>query len=465
MKVVKTNLSRSAVQQNRIAEAISYVPYAPPAPPQPEMPDESVSRISRVGWVIILLFFGVLGTWAAVAPLRGAVVANAFVKVEGNRKSVQHLEGGIVKELRVKEGDRVEAGDVLIVLDDSQARAEYEVLSQDMIVLRATEERLRSELAHRPKMTFPTDLKRYADERYIQDVWDAQVHQMEVRLAALEGQRLVIGEKIAQLEHQIVGLEGQVKAFTAQIESVGKERASLLPLLERGLVARPRVLQLERSGDGLAGQIADAKANIAKARQAIAEQMQQSVQLDNDRMTELAKDLRDNQAKLLETIPKLMHAKAVLDRIEIRSPYAGRVVGLSVFSVGGVINRGDKIMDVVPDKQSLVVEAQVAVEDISEVHPDMRAEVHLTAYKQRTTPIVHGEVFQVSADRLTDSKTNNPYFTALVSVDEKELAELPHVRLYPGMPATVMIPTVERTALDYLIGPLVMSFNHAFRQK
>jgi HlyD family type I secretion membrane fusion protein len=314
-------------------------------------------------------------------------------------------------------------------------------------------------------MTFPEDLKSYGEERYIKEVWNAQVHQMQVRLAALEGQRQVIKEKIAQLEHQIVGLEAQAQAFGAQVLSVKDELSSLLPLLEKGLVARPRVLQLERTAAGLDGQIADAKANIAKARQAIAKQVQQSAQLDNDRMTDLAKDLRDTQAKLLEVIPKLMHAQSVLQRIEIRSPYTGRVVGLSIFSVGGVINRGDKIMDVVPDRESLVVEAQVAVEDISDVHPDMRAEVHLTAYKQRTTPIVHGDVFQVSADRLTDSKTNNPYYTALVRVDENELAELPHIRLYPGMPATVIIPTVERTALDYLIGPLVMSFNHAFRQK
>jgi HlyD family type I secretion membrane fusion protein len=430
-----------------------------------DLSNESVKRVATVGWTIIAVFFGLFGTWAAVAPLKGAVVANAIVKVEGNRKSVQHLEGGIVKELRVKEGDNVAAGDIVIVLDPSQARAEHEVLSQDLIVLRATEERLRAELAHRAKMTIPDDLKAFGDDRYVKEVWDAQVHQMEVRLTALEGQRQVIKEKIAQLEYQIVGLEAQVQAFNAQVVSVKDERNSLLPLLERGLVARPRVSQLERTAAGLDGQIADAKANIAKARQAIAEQVQQTAQLDNDRMTELAKDLRDTQAKLLEVIPKLMHARSVLDRIEIRSPYTGRVVGLNVFSVGAVINRGDKIMDVVPDKESLVVEAQVAVEDISEVHPNMRAEVHLTAYKQRTTPIVHGDVLQVSADRLTDTKTNNPYYTALVRVDEEELAELPHIRLYPGMPATVMIPTVERTALDYLVGPLVMSFNHAFRQK
>ncbi len=430
-----------------------------------DVPNESVKRVAAVGWAIIAVFFGLFGTWAAVAPLKGAVVANAVVKVEGNRKSVQHLEGGIVKELRVKEGDRVAAGDIVIVLDPSQARAEHEVLSQDLIVLRATEERLRAELTHRAEMTIPDDLKAFGDDRYVKEVWDAQVHQMEVRLTALEGQRQVIKEKIAQLEYQIVGLEAQVHAFNAQVVSVKDERVSLLPLLERGLVARPRVSQLERTAAGLDGQIADAKANIAKARQAIAEQVQQTAQLDNDRMTDLAKDLRDTQAKLLEVIPKLMHARSVLDRIEIRSPYTGRVVGLNVFSVGAVINRGDKIMDVVPDKESLVVEAQVAVEDISEVHPNMRAEVHLTAYKQRTTPIVHGDVLQVSADRLTDTKTNNPYYTALVQVDEEELAELPHIRLYPGMPATVMIPTVERTALDYLVGPLVMSFNHAFRQK
>ena len=448
-----------------MSQAITYQTVSLPALSKPEMPDESIKRVASVGWVIIAVFFGLFGTWAATAPLRGAVVANGVVKVEGNRKSVQHLEGGIVKELRVKEGDKVAAGDVVMVLDDSQARTEHEVLTRDLIVLRATEERLRAELAHRSQMTFPEDLKASGDDRYVEEVWDAQVHQMEVRLAALDGQRQVIKEKIGQLESQIVGLEAQAKAFTAQIGSIKEEKASLSPLLERGLVTRPRVLQLERTADGLDGQIADAKANVAKARQAIAEQLQQTAQLDNDRMTEVAKDLRDTHAKLLEVIPKLMHARSILDRIEIRSPYTGRVVGLSVFSVGGVINRGDKIMDVVPDRESLVVEAQVAVEDISQVHPDMRAEVHLTAYKQRTTPIVHGDVIQVSADRLTDSKTNNPYFVALVRVDDGELADLPHIRLYPGMPATVMIPTVERTALDYLIGPLAMSFNHAFRQR
>jgi HlyD family type I secretion membrane fusion protein len=168
---------------------------------------------------------------------------------------------------------------------------------------------------------------------------------------------------------------------------------------------------------------------------------------------------------LLEVISRRANAQAVLGRIEIRSPYMGRVVGLNVFSVGGVINRGDKILDVVPEEELLVVEAQIAVEDISEVRPKMRADVHLTAYKQRITPVVHGEVMQISADRLTDNKTNNPYYVVLIRIDEDELKLIPNAKLYPGMPAQVTIQTIERTALDYLIGPLAMSFNHAFRQR
>jgi len=411
------------------------------------------------------LFFGVIGTWALTAPLNGAVVANSVVKVEGNRKSVQHLDGGIVKELRVKEGDRVKAGDVLIVLDDTQSRAEQDVLSQQFYVLRATEERLRAELNRAAELTIPDDLKSHMDDPNVVSIWKGQLYQFQTRAAALEGQRKVIDEKIAQLESQIKGGQAQVKAFRAQMLSVQNELQSIQPLVTQGLIARPRLLQLERSAAGLEGQAADTEANIAKARQAIAEQQQQIAQLDNDRASDVTKDLRDTQAKVLEVIPRLLNAKAVLGRMEIRSPYAGRVVALNVFSVGGVINRGDKIMDIVPDQDSLVVEAQVGVDDISLVHPEMRADVHLTAYKQRITPVVKGEVIEVSADRLVETKTGTPYYSALVRIDDDELARLPNVRLYPGMSAIVMIPTVERTAFDYLVGPLVMSFRQSFRQQ
>jgi len=428
-------------------------------------PSDSIGRVSIAGWLIIAIFFGGIGTWACSAPLNGAVVGKVVVKIDGNRKSVQHLDGGIVKEMRIKEGDKVHSGDVLIVLDETQARAEHDVLSQQYVILRATEVRLLTELDRGATLVMPAELKERLDNPYVNSVWNGQVSQFDSRRAALEGQQAVIREKINQLMSQIVGSEAQVKSFTDQITSVRAEAKDIAPLVERGLIARPRILQLERSAFGLEGQIADANANIAKARQAIAEQQQQIAQLDNDRMADITKDLRDIQGKMLEVIPKAMNAKAVLGRMEIRSPYSGRVVALTVFSIGGVIQRGEKILDIVPDQDSLTIEAQIAVEDISDIRPNMRAEVHLTAYKQRIVPIIHGDVTQISADRLTDPKSNNPYYIAFVRIDDSELAAMPNIKLYPGMPATVMIPTVQRTAFDYIVGPLIMSFNQSFRQK
>ncbi|MCK1715419.1 MULTISPECIES: HlyD family type I secretion periplasmic adaptor subunit [unclassified Bradyrhizobium] len=428
-------------------------------------PSDSIRHVALAGWLIIAVFFGGIGTWALTAPLNGAVVASAVVKIDGNRKSLQHLDGGIVKELHVREGERVLAGDLLIVLDETQTRAEYEVLTQQYAMLRATEVRLLTELDHRSDLVLPSDLKARSEYPYFTSVWNGQLSQFESRRASLEGQGSVIREKINQLRSQIVGAEAQVKSFSDQISSVRNEAKEIAPLVERGLIARPRILQLERTAYGLEGQIADTNANIAKLRQAIAEQEQQISQLDNDRMTDVSKDLRDTQARLLEVIPKALSAKAIMGRMEIRAPYTGRVVGLNVFSVGGVIQRGDKILDIVPDEELLTIEAQVAVEDISDVHPNTRAEVHLTAYKQRIVPIIHGDVIQVSADRLTDPKTNSPYYTAFVRIDRDELTTMPNIQLYPGMPATVMIPTVQRTAFEYIVGPLVMSFNQSFRQK
>ena len=449
--------------QSSVVANMTY-PISAAAAVKDRVASDSIKGAIMAGMIIITVFFLGFGTWSVTAPLNGAVVGNGFVKVEGNRKSVQHLDGGIVKELLVKEGDRIKSGEIVLVLDDSQARAEYNVLSQQNLVLRAMEERLRAEFTHQNKVDIPEEFRNQANDPQIAAVFSGQALQFESRLAALDGQRSIIKEKIAQLESQISGGAAQVEAFESQLVSIQKEMKSLAPLVEKGLIARPRYLQLERTAAGLLGQAADGNANIAKARQAIAEQRQQSAQLESDRMADVAKDLRDTQAKLLEVIPRLVNARSVLGRTEIRSPYAGRVVGLSVFSVGGVINRGDKIMDVVPDQETLVIEAQIGVDDISLIRPEMAADIHLTAYKQRITPVVRGEVIQVSADRLEEKRTGAPYYTALVRVEEGDLALLPHVKLYPGMSAMVMIPTTERTAFDYLVGPLVMSFKQAFRQ-
>src|SRR3954470_20721790 len=203
------------------------------------------------GWVVIAAFFGGLGGWSLTAPLNGAVVATGIMKVDGNRKSVQHLDGGIVKRLRVKEGDKVQVGDILIDLDDTQARAEVDVLSEQLIVLRATEERLRAEFAGSSVLVVPVDLKRRKDNQLVGSIWDNQVRQFESRRTALDGQRSIVKEKVAQLQSQIVGGEAQVKAYKAQLDSVQAEMKSIAPLVEQGLISRPRYLQLERSAAGL----------------------------------------------------------------------------------------------------------------------------------------------------------------------------------------------------------------------
>jgi epimerase transport system membrane fusion protein len=432
---------------------------------QVPLPNESARGAIIAGLGVLAVFFFGLGGWAAFAPLNGAVVAPAVVKVEGNRKTIQHLDGGIVNQLLVKEGDRVEPGQTLVVLEDTQARAAVEVLSQQHDVLRAQEARLLAERDGSPAIAFPDEVAARRGEPEVAKILDTETRQFEIRRTGLDGQISVWQKKLKQLEEQIRGGEAQQLAVKESLQIIAAQLKDQNYLLEKGLTQRPRVLELERTASGLRGQQGDIAGGIARAREAIGEIELQMIQARNDRMTDVAKDLREAQAKIADVTPRLQAARDVLDRTRLRSPYGGYVVDLSVFSVGGVIQRGDKVMDIVPSQNNLVAEANVNVDDIHEVHPGMRAEMHFTAYKQRVIPIIHGDVIDVSADRLTDKRTGTPYYTALVRVDEKELAASKEVVLTPGMAVTVMIPTKERTALDYLLGPVVASFDQSFRQK
>ncbi len=443
-------------------ELVLYDPIDQPKTPPPS---ESARGATQAGVGVLTLFFGGLGGWAATAPLTGAVVAPAVVKVEGNRKSIQHLDGGIVRELKVREGDRVEAGQTVIVLEDTQARASVAVLAQQRDVSLAQEARLIAERDGASEVSFSRDLVARRDHPDVATLLDTETRQFAVRRTALTGQIAVLKQRVEALQEQIKGLEAQQISTKEQIELIAAELKDQHDLLRKNLTLRSRVLQLERSASALKGQSGEIAANIARARQTIGEVEMQMMQLRNERMTEVAKDLRETQAKLLDVIPRLQAAQDALDRTVIRTPYAGYVVALAVFSVGGVIVRGEKVMDVVPTMDELAIEASVNVDDIHDVLPGMRAEVHFTAYKQRVLPVIRATVMQVSADRLTDPKTSVPYYTALIKVDEKDLAEAKDVKLYPGMAATVMIPTKERTALDYLLSPVMTSFDAAFRQK
>jgi HlyD family type I secretion membrane fusion protein len=443
-----------------MSEITLHDPALPAVPPN----DSARGPIS-VGLLVMVLFFGGIGGWAAYAPLNGAVIAPAVIKVEGNRKTIQHLDGGIVKQLQVREGDRVEAGQTVIVLDDTQARASVTMLTQQQDAYRAQQARLLAERDEAASIGFPDGLLQRRDNPQVAAILDAETRQFEIRRTGLAGQVSVLRQRIEQHQEQIGAAQAQEASQRAQLALIGDQLKDQNYLLERGLAQRSKVLDLERTAAALTGQAGEIAGNIAKSRQAIGEVEMQIIQAKNDRRTEIAKDLRDAQDKLLDLGPKLQAGEDVLYRTELRSPYAGKVVGLSVFSMGGVIGKGEKVMDIVPTRNDLTIEAKVNVDDIHEVRPGMRAEVHFTAFKQRVLPVIRGEVTQVSADRLTEPRTEIPYYTALVRVDEHELADAKDVELYPGMSATVMIPTKDRTALDYLLGPVVASFDQAFRQK
>jgi HlyD family type I secretion membrane fusion protein len=435
-----------------------------PRQPVP-MPDESARGAILLGLGVLAAFFVGLGGWAAYAPLNGAAIAPAVIKVEGNRKTIQHLDGGIVKELLIKDGARVELGQTLIVLDETQTRAARDVLAQQFDVLRGEEARLLAERDGDASIAFPGDMLARRETPEVRRILDTEVRQFDIRHTALEGQISVLSQRIEELEEQIRGAEAQRNAVNETLALTAHERKDQFFRPEKGLTQRRRVLEIERTAAGLRGQLGDVTGTIAHARQTIGEMRLQIIQAKNDRVTDVAKDLREIHSKLADLAPRLQAAEDVLDRTRIRSPYSGYVVDLAVFSVGAVIQRGDKVMDIVPSQNRLVAEANVNVDDINDVHPGMKAEMHFTAYKQRVLPIIHGTVIEVSADRLTDKRTGMPYYTALVAADPQELAQSKEVELTPGMAVTVMIPTKERTALDYLLGPVVASFDQSFRQK
>jgi membrane fusion protein, type I secretion system len=428
-------------------------------------PDDRATGAMVAGFAVVGVFFGVIGTWAAFAPLDSAAIAPAVIKVEGNRRSVQHLEGGILKELRVREGDAVKEGAVLLVLDNAQAQATYNVLRKQDIELQAQEARLKAERSNAAAVEFPRRLLDQSADPEVQSVMRGETALFASRKATLQGQIDLTRKRISQTREQITGLRGQNLGQVKQLESTREELKGLQNLFKQGYVPRQRMMELDRQASSLEGMAAESAAQVVRLGQQIEELTLQITQIQSDRQQQVDNELRDVHARLLETLPKLQAARDIVERAEVRAPYSGRVVGLSVFGVGAVISRGDKILDIVPDSELLVVEAQLGVDDVQEVRPGMRAEVRLTAIKQRTVPIVYGEVRNVSADRLTDAKTGAPYYMVQIKLDEKELARLGEVKLVPGMAAEVAIPTGARTALDYLVRPLTDTMNRSFRQR
>lgn len=444
------------------------IPAGPGGPPQSLDPvvSESARAPIIIGIVVFLFFFVGLGSWAALAPLDSAVMAQGAVKVEGNRQTLQHLDGGIVKNLLVREGDKVEAGQVLIRLDEVAPQANVDVLSGQHDALKALEARLLAERDQQPRIAFDPELAaRRKSEPNIEALLSIQEQVFTARRQAIEGQVSVLRQRILQLREQIRGVESQIRAQEQQLVFVRQELKGAKELNEKGYYPLTKIYALERQVAYLDGQRGDQSAQKARAQQAIGETELQILQLERDRLAEVSEQLRDTQSKLIDIEPRLRATRDTLSRLEIKAPMAGYVVGLQIFTVGGVLSRGDKVLDIVPLDSPLVVEGQIRPDDIDGVKPGLNAQVMLTAFKQRVVPQLHATVTKVSADRMVDPKSGVPFYTVQLEIDKKELAETKNVFLVPGMPVDVMIPVRPRTALDYLLEPLTRSFSWGMKEE
>ncbi|MES0127796.1 HlyD family type I secretion periplasmic adaptor subunit [Mesorhizobium sp. M0029] len=307
---------------------------------------DSIRVPACVGLLIIIAFFAIFGGWAAFAPLNGAVLADAVVKVEGNRKSVQHFDGGTVKEIRVKDGDIVKAGDVLVVLDDTHARSEFNLYSQQYALLRATDARIRAELDGHEAVAFPKDITA-EHQAYLQDAMANQIADLGSQRASMAGAKQILQKRIAELDEQIDGKQARVESFRAQLKSTIDEKAGLNKLLKAGLTTRTRVLELDRSASDLQGLIDQTLGDIAGNRQSKAELESQIAQLTNERRAKLSTMLIDAQSNLADLVPKMFAAQTTVDRAEVRAPYDGQVMNLTVFSTGAIVAPGQTILDIV----------------------------------------------------------------------------------------------------------------------
>jgi HlyD family type I secretion membrane fusion protein len=422
-------------------------------------------RLKIAGLVTIAIFFGGFGTWTATASISSAAVAPGVVVVQSNRKTVQHLEGGIVKEILVRDGDRVKAGQVLIRLEDTQARSNLDLLRGRYWAAKSLEARLIAERDGTDAITFPPELLAADSDSVAHIMMATQRNVFDARRGAMQGQIDILHKQIQEQHAQIEGLDAQQRSEGRQIGLFQGELDSAQSLYAKGLERKSRLLALERAGADIEGRRAGHLSDIARIHQGIAEAELKILDLKNQQLSEVLKDLRDVQSDLSETDERLQAAEDVAARTEIKAQIDGIVVGMQVHTIGGVIAPGGTVLDLVPAGEKLVVEAQVRTEDIESVHAGLRAEVRLTGSNPRDVPLLDGTVIYVSADRLTDQQTHMPYYKANIEVDAEALARNSEINLYPGMPAEVMIVTGKRTPLEYFMHPITFGLDRALRER
>jgi membrane fusion protein, type I secretion system len=424
------------------------------------------SRPIAAGLFVIIIAIGGFVTWAVLAPLASAVIASGVVKVDSNRKQIQHFEGGIVKEILVKNGDRVHSGDVLVRLDETKAAASLAILRDGIVSAIAQRSRLLAERDQKEVVIFPDSLNSWDNEQRVKDAKTTQLTLFNARRASLNGQIEILKKQIIHLREDIVGLNSQKRAKSRQLFLVKDELESLKTLFKKKLIGKQKVLELERLAASLEGENGEHISEIAATKTAIAQKELEIYQLQTNMQEKVISELRQVQAEIYDYEERINAADHIVKQTLIRSPVDGVIVGSGVHAVGGVVGPGEILLEIVPDNDRLIIEAQVNPNDIDNVQTGLPASVKITAFNQRRTPELKGKVIYVSADIFQDSDNGMSYFISRVEVSDTEIQRLGNEnRLQPGMMANVFIKTGERTPADYLLQPLRDSFRRAWLEE
>jgi HlyD family secretion protein len=417
------------------------------------------------GLVVVIVLAGGFGGWASTVQISGALIAPGSVVVDSNVKKVQHPTGGVVGEVRVRDGDVVKAGDIVVRLDETVVKASLAIVVKTLNGLWARAARLEAEQRGADQIVFPPALRDRANDPEVRDVMASESKLFEVRVNGRTGQKSQLRERITQLNEEITGLQAQEAAKDKEIALVEKELVGVRQLYDQHLVQLTRLTTLERDSARLAGERAQYIASRAQAKGKITETELQIIQIDKDVVSEVSKDLRETNDKIGEFVERKVTAEDQLRRIDIRAPQDGVVLQSTVHTVGGVITAGDAIMMIVPRADDLSVEAKVNPQDIDKLQVGQRTLLRLSAFNQRTTPELNGVVTRVSADVTTDQRTGQSYYTIRVSMPPDEVARLGDVKIIPGMPVEAFVQTGDRTMISYLMKPLSDQLMRSFRER
>ncbi|MCP4932671.1 MAG: HlyD family type I secretion periplasmic adaptor subunit [bacterium] len=419
-----------------------------------------------LGGIGTLGLFGGIGTWAATSQIAGAIVALGTVGAESRIKTIQHLEGGIVGEILVQDGDLVKVGALLVRLDDTSKRANHAIVTGHLHEQEASLARLRAERDGTKTIVFPQHLLKKKNDPAVDAMIRGQVSLFDIRQKGKHGQIKIFRQRIVQLIEQIKGLNTQRKAKQEQTDILGRsiERKSIAA--RNGIVSGDTMDTIRRQKSELTGDIGDLLARVAQARGSIKEIELQILQVDKEFRENVLSEIRQNQTSSGELREKSVALQEQLRRIDIRAPQAGRIHNMSIFTVGGVISPAKPILQIIPANANLIIETKIEPKDVDQIKVGQSTAVHLSAFDARTTPVLDGKVKNVSAAQMVDTATQQSYFTVEILISKDQLERLTDGQeLLPGMPAEVFIATGERTPLNYFLKPLIVQFQRAFKEE